>query len=599
MMSKFKIGIYCTLALLTICVQIQADENAKKDQMINDLNKIKSTFSVKYAPTDWKKSYANWDLTSQIETAKVKLEEKENITVKDFQRILKDFFNSTKDYHVGVQFYSTEVAVLPFRIHSAQGKYYIAWVYPKALPNNVKIDRGDEVVMFQDKPIAEAVAELQAQEMGNPDSKTDHALAESFLTMRMGTKGDLVPQGPVKISIRHRNSNKTTTYELEWMYASEEIGDTIKYSKGAYAATASKKPMNLASKLMVKKTLNQDPFFNKDMIAPVYRHIKSGEAKIAKLMAARNDNDDEDIVPSDTFVGDEKSFLPLLGRIIWQAKDETGFYAYMYKTEQNKTIGYIRIPHYVGGESNAKSFGEIIQDFQSKTDALVIDQLNNPGGNLFYMYGLAAMLSDKPLVLPLESVTITQEDVYFAVSNLEELEEIDNDEQAKSEIGESLYGLQVDKQLAKEIASYFRFIINEWNEGRTFTNNSAFFGISDLKPNTQVHYTKPIVFLVNNLDFSCGDFMPAILQDNKRAVIMGSRTAGAGGYVLSHSFPNLFGLAGYSFTGSIAERADHKPIENLGVTPDVPYELTSKDIEQNYVPYIRAINAEVNKLIKK
>jgi C-terminal processing protease CtpA/Prc len=117
-----------------------------------------------------------------------------------------------------------------------------------------------------------------------------------------------------------------------------------------------------------------------------------------------------------------------------------------------------------------------------------------------------------------------------------------------------------------------------------------------VNPDPNVNYTKPILLLVNELDFSGGDFFPAILQDNNRAKIMGLRTSGAGGYILSVEFPSSLGLKSFSFTGSLARRMNNKPIENLGVTPDIPYDWTVNDFQNNYVDYKAAINKAVGSL---
>ena len=79
---------------------------------------------------------------------------------------------------------------------------------------------------------------------------------------------------------------------------------------------------------------------------------------------------------------------------------------------------------------------------------------------------------------------------------------------------------------------------------------------------------------------------------------MGSRTAGAGGYVKEIKIPNSVGVKAFRTTASIAERLSGNPIENLGVTPDVTYEHTVDDLQSNYAPYVKAINTTILSLIK-
>lgn len=78
-MSTIK-AIYFTLLLGLIPLSAFAinQEQLIKNKMIADLDIIKNTFEVKYAPADWKKIYADWDLDEQIDLAKAKVITQDN-----------------------------------------------------------------------------------------------------------------------------------------------------------------------------------------------------------------------------------------------------------------------------------------------------------------------------------------------------------------------------------------------------------------------------------------------------------------------------------------------------------------------------------------
>src|SRR3989338_6614813 len=88
----------------------------RQDQMLAHLGIVQSIFYSAYAPTKWKREFANWSLGEEIAKLERRVRAGELSKVKDFQRALNEFFNSTRDYHVSVRFHAKAVASLPFQI---------------------------------------------------------------------------------------------------------------------------------------------------------------------------------------------------------------------------------------------------------------------------------------------------------------------------------------------------------------------------------------------------------------------------------------------------------------------------------------------------
>jgi hypothetical protein len=316
-------------------------------------------------------------------------------------------------------------------------------------------------------------------------------------------------------------------------------------------------------------------------------------------------------------IGHRKTLLPFLGEVIWEYSPsfpegledgrmvkipwQLNFNAYIYQTPSGKKVGFVRIPHYDAEALEARIFGDIMKHMEAEADALIIDQMNNPGGSVFYVYALLSHLSDQPLKTPRHVMTITQEKVLEAKEMLPVLLQIHDDVDAKELLGsdELFSGYPVDYTLVQMMVEYCRFIIEEWNSGRWKTRPYYIFAIDQINPARSGVFTKPIIMLVNELDFSGADFFPAILQDNDRVTLVGTRTAGAGGYVLGHMYPNIFGVQGVAYTASLAWRPSMKPIENLGVQPDFILERTARDMEYGYEDYAQSLNAIVEQVLAK
>jgi hypothetical protein len=605
-MISLKNSICALLLAFSFNSSVKADENLEKERMMAELDSIKTILDHQYAPQSWKKEYLGWDLNKEIAIAKNRVINTQGITIKKFHEIVRDFFRTTKDYHVGVHFYSTESAFLPFEVKSAEGKYFISYVYEDQLPySSYPIFTGDEVLEFNDRPIAEVVDELQITEFGNIEPGTDRELTLMYLTRRNGESGQIIPRGPITLKLNQAMMGQRS-YQLIWSYTPEKIINQSLSAKAPARAVAMSRKTAAIISTKAPKVKPQD--FNKSWMTPYFKtDLGKLEEKLMQFAKAKLENknihDEDEEVGEDASphqLGNNVSFVPQLGKIWWENK---GFYhAYIFETEDHRLMGYLRIPHYADFEFMGFSLSEllfipelrkILSLFEERTEGLVIDQVNNPGGSVFFLYAIASLLTDKPLVTPKHRMVLTAQDIANANIIIPKLEAVENDEEAKEAITDLFGNLfncnDVNYEMSQFILEFCRFSIEQWREGKVLTDPYYIYGVDHINPDRQVNYTKPILFLINHLDFSGGDFLPAILQDNKRVKLFGSQTAGAGGYVLGHYMNSRNGIIGFMYTASIAERVSGQPIENLGVTPEIPYKMTENDLKYDYVDYKAAI----------
>lgn len=289
------------------------------------------------------------------------------------------------------------------------------------------------------------------------------------------------------------------------------------------------------------------------------------------------------------------SFVPVLGDIVWELPKELAaavpFSAHICQVSGGRQIGYVRVPHYKYDEHAVAEFEKLVARFESTTAALVLDQVNNPGGSMFHMYSMLSTLTDRALALPKHQISIDDDDVAMA-----------SDTVALAEAGEEV---PPDERPSPELVDYSRFVLSEVEAGRGMghgpSNPVYLNGVAEVLP-AENPYTKTIVVLINELDFSAAEFLAAILQDNKKATLFGERTAGAGGCVkqVTYADPTMyqlsaqFGIAAITVSSTLAWRTNGQPIEEKGVTPDVRYSITEHDIRSGYDGYREALLATIN-----
>ena len=538
--------------------------DVQKQKMTEEIGYIGSIYREHYAPKSWKESHLGWNLEAEVKEAQDKILVANSMH--DSRMALVDFLNSTADYHVFYSFFSTGRSVLPIQVKTVEGKTIIVFINREKLPETTfPFAVGDELVAMDGVEVSQTLKILERL-VGPNVPETDLALADLYLTARIGSAAAVVPTGPVALTILRSQETKPVTHQLVW----EHTPEMIKFSN---------------SQVMNLKNQSTDA----DSKKKVKLNLPKMQSPHAKNL----------VVAENTWgLGTRKSMLPDLGKRIWESEKENEFDAYIYKNEQGKLIGVVRIPSYSPEnddvEKAIKDFTAVMKKMNDLVDGLVIDQLNNPGGYVFYLYAMASMFTDTSISTPKHRMSISAYDVQDAVSTLKDLSAVKNNEQAIEKLGERVNGYPNSYQMVVNIREYCRFIIDQWNAGKKLTDAFYLWGVDRINAHPEVQFTKPVIILVNELDFSGGDFFPAIMQDNKRVTVVGTRTAGAGGYVLQATFPNSFGLELLSFTGSIAERVDLNPIENLGVTPDISLQLTIEDLREDFKNYLKTVRETID-----
>lgn len=586
--------VICALLLLTFSgLGAKESKESHEKAMLQDIEGIRNAFSVRYAPVKLKKKLFGWDIDSAFDRARQKVIREKPKNVKAFQRIVQSVFLSAKDYHTQVSFYSTAQAFIPLSIRGASGRYFvIPWngqdcdceYHLEDSDSKIRLEDwvGSEMIAIDDVPIADAIEDIIDNELGGDRSPTGYAIAERLVFQRRGEFGQQVPGADCELVLRSKENGSMTRYLVPWIHAPEEIKDQMKGSGKFKLSRAIAGRESHATALDLLKQDYSVPFVS-GLVAR--GHVKR--------MATMEEDEKEDGRSGDEWDIREKSFLPPLGRILWETARNDYLYAYLYENSAGHRIGYLCIPSFKQGEDDANNFVSTIQDFERESDALVIDVTDNPGGWLFFMYSVLAMLTDVPLNTLSTQQIITQEDVYSAI----QLANLCSDPIMSQEIlPQVLFGYPLSHAVRMDMKNFANRIIKCWNSGYRMTRQ----GVGEIKailPHPDVQYTKPILVLVNEMAFSCGDLFPALLQDNQRAVIFGKQTAGAGGAVRFYPHASRMGIAGFSLTTSLVYRLDGTPIENQGVSPDIPYEITVRDLQEDYADYIETVNSVIERMV--
>ena len=200
------------------------------------------------------------------------------------------------------------------------------------------------------------------------------------------------------------------------------------------------------------------------------------------------------------------------------------------------------------------------------------------------MYDLVASLTDRPLEPPRHEICLTEEDVEHAKDII-----MQADHAGPNTPPEDLP--------EPRLLAYSRFVLKEYNAGRArFLDPSSGVQIrarlfDGCRPYHAGHssLTGPLVSSDQRDDLLRAGIPRAIMQDNRRANLFGTGSAGAGGVAEKVRYKNLVQIDYITITKTVGRRLDQTLIEGRGVLPDRIYQISLEDMRSDFSLYRNAL----------
>lgn len=545
-------------------------------QRVQDFQSLAGLYAKSYGPANWKilalgvNPFETEPWLKRVRAAKSDLEH---------AQILIEYGASLQDTHTAVSMRSNFVADLGFYCDLYDNKVMIDVVDRSLLPlRDYPFVVGDEFVSLDGKPAIEVARDLQKLlGWGNPRAQVRWAIQN--ITLRSQSAHPFAVDLPAESSVVIRRQNgDLETYKIKWDKSGYEVRNL------GYAANTNA----LSSGLQVGSA--EDAVEVAETNRPAWHHLfyTSRQAKVAssRVRPARRllELEDGSKAPFQALRGFGSrtpiwtlpaGFVTRLGR---GANDI--FYSGTFVADGQR-IGYLRIRDF-DFSSNAQLnqlAGEIIY-FNNNTDGLVVDVMRNPGG--FVCTSVSAV----SMVVPSAFTQIG----YSVRPSLAWIQSYDS-ALTESESSE-------DPQWVIDTLRFQRdLLLGAFNDGRGMTGSIPFCGFDLQLPSQPFAYSKPMITLVDDFSTSAADLFPAMMQDNKRGRIVGTRTNGAGGNVITTN-AGPWSEMQTGLTESLTIRSEERTypgflkspfIENVGIRPDIELDyMTVENLRNGGRPFVEA-----------
>lgn len=615
---KKLITIALTVASLSTFAQAPSAAKIKLDHKLEfEFNSILETIENNYGPLRLKKDSVDLDWDEAKLIYQKALKEVKNTN--EYFLLVSQVFSNLKDAHVSLELPSTMTLTYPFQFVYAEGKTFVSFL-PKEM-DQCKVEVGDELLSINGNT-PDTIRSFLSKFIGLGNEVSD----KSYLTLKMNrlTEASGTPvsflDSPIEVFEFKKNDGKKIQCFMDirpkgisfigrsFHQAPEVIPPVVKeqdllkdwnkeVDDAAKANNLSENETKNLKHLNKIIHLNHKLFNTKASVGlDLLEASKTSEGTQVELGAKK---------PFFKLPKNFKRIKPygLLNGLF----NSSNFYAGTFK-RNGKRIGFLRIPSYMptNPAGMLMSIRYYIQKLEKKSDMLIIDQTNNPGGMVAFSDMIISHLVAKPseqthmkfLVRPTQDfmrtyVEMTQSILsdeehgeYYLKKYLPQIMSEFSKVQKVYESGEELSEPVSIKIMSDYLEDILSSIFRNPETKKTTLLGKLALGINPLKGNftKKTVYSKPIFMWINELAFSGGDSTPAILQDYGRVKLVGVRTVGAGGTVSPYEQGVLHQFK-FKLTTSLMYRPMNKKtkyVENYGVTPDINFSLTAKDVKENY-----------------
>ncbi len=528
------------------------------DERVADAQTLISLIAHRYAPLTWKEEHLGISFEALSEELLVAAESQGSD--EDFYAAMIGFIAGFSDVHMSMTIPSSQSKWLGFETDSFDGEVVISGISRRELSrSDFPFDVGDRLVSI-DGIAAEEIRDAMAQYRRFGNASTEERLFASWIVSRRQAQIPHMPEHDTAwVVIQSRKSGSQRKVAMPWIEQGRALAP-VQTDAGLSRAVAG------------------------EILSP------EGEVMENPLDRMRRLTIDGDLMGA--MIGDFRPFFPLWEG--FEVRSSQPFFSGI-ATIGGRKIGFLRIHTWMpmNPMANVEFLAKTIPAFEAETDALIIDQTGNGGGNLCYLEAVTAFFAREPIEKMLFRIRANRNWLVIFESYLPHVEPGSEDERLVNDI---VSGIRRAMMTGKPLTDPFPLCSGG------LTVDAA----RDEKGETYL-YTKPILLLINELDASAADVFPAVMQDAGRAVLMGSRTMGAGGNVVGvgpfgHSDISVRlteSLMWRSKAVSDGQGGKTNYIENIGVTPDIPYDFGLEDYLEHYSTFRDTVDAAVLDLIDR